>query len=62
MTNEDLKQILIDYAKRTYRRGLVGGTGGNFGPHAAPCLSQTLCRRGGSTKAESNRDKRDDLN
>jgi len=30
MTNEDLKQILIDYATRTYVRGLVGGTGGNF--------------------------------
>lgn len=30
MTDEDLKQVLIDYAKRTYRRGLVGGTGGNF--------------------------------
>lgn len=30
MTNEDLKQILIDYARRTYDRGLVGGTGGNF--------------------------------
>lgn len=30
MTNEDLKQVLIDYAKRTYDRGLVGGTGGNF--------------------------------
>lgn len=30
MTDEDLKQVVIDYAKRTYRRGLVGGTGGNF--------------------------------
>ena len=30
MTNDDLKQILIDYARRTYDRGLVGGTGGNF--------------------------------
>ena len=30
MTDEDLKQVLIDYAKRTYERGLVGGTGGNF--------------------------------
>ena len=30
MTNEDIKQILIDYATRTYDRGLVGGTGGNF--------------------------------
>ena len=30
MTDEDLKQVLIDYAKWTYRRGLVGGTGGNF--------------------------------
>lgn len=30
MTDEDLKQVVIDYAKRTYKRGLVGGTGGNF--------------------------------
>jgi len=30
MTDEDLKQILVDYARRTYERGLVGGTGGNF--------------------------------
>jgi L-fuculose-phosphate aldolase len=30
MTDDDLKQILIDHARRTYDRGLVGGTGGNF--------------------------------
>ncbi len=30
MTDEDLKHILIDYARRTYERGLVGGTGGNY--------------------------------
>lgn len=30
MTKEFLKQTLIDYAKRTYDRGLVGGTGGNY--------------------------------
>ena len=30
MTDQDLKHILIDYARRTYERGLVGGTGGNF--------------------------------
>ena len=30
MTNTGLKQLLIDYARRTYDRGLVGGTGGNF--------------------------------
>jgi ribulose-5-phosphate 4-epimerase/fuculose-1-phosphate aldolase len=30
MTNENLKQILTNYARRTYDRGLVGGTGGNF--------------------------------
>lgn len=30
MTNDDIKKKLIDYARRTYKRGLVGGTGGNF--------------------------------
>ena len=35
MTNEDIKQILIDYATRTYDRGLVGGTGGNFSARLA---------------------------
>ena len=30
MTDLELKQILTDYARRTYDRGLVGGTGGNF--------------------------------
>jgi L-fuculose-phosphate aldolase len=30
MTDDDLRQILIDHARRTYERGLVGGTGGNF--------------------------------
>ena len=30
MTDIELKQILTDYARRTYDRGLVGGTGGNF--------------------------------
>lgn len=30
MTNGEIKEKLIDYARRTYKRGLVGGTGGNF--------------------------------
>jgi ribulose-5-phosphate 4-epimerase/fuculose-1-phosphate aldolase len=30
MTDIELKQILTNYARRTYDRGLVGGTGGNF--------------------------------
>ena len=30
MTDEDLKDNLIEYARRTYNRGLVGGTGGNY--------------------------------
>ena len=30
MTNDYIKEKLIDYARRTYERGLVGGTGGNF--------------------------------
>jgi ribulose-5-phosphate 4-epimerase/fuculose-1-phosphate aldolase len=30
MTDDNLKQELIFNAKRTYDRGLVGGTGGNF--------------------------------
>lgn len=30
MTDNDQKQTLVNYAKRTYDRGLVGGTGGNF--------------------------------
>ena len=30
MTDDNLKQILVTYAKRAYDRGLVGGTGGNF--------------------------------
>ena len=35
MTSDDLKQILVDYARRTYERGLVGGTGGNFSARLA---------------------------
>lgn len=30
MTDENLKLNLVDYARRAYNRGLVGGTGGNF--------------------------------